>query len=185
MLKLAVQFSKDVGMNFGVSKCAYQYIERGKRKGQNQPLEVDELIVQKIKDGENYKYLGIDESVGINGPLNKERVTKEYKARVKKIWNSEPTGNNKVNAHNSFAVLVLTPTIGILNWTKKEISDLNIMTRKIMNMTGAFHMAGDVDRLYVERKKGGRELRSIEDMYEMRTVGLKKHLDEVSKKYSL
>ena len=54
-----------------------------------------------------------------------------------------------------------------------------------MNMTGAFHMAGDVDRLYVERKKGGRRLRSVEDMYEIRTVGLKKHLDEVSKNHSL
>ena len=45
--------------------------------------------------------------------------------------------------------------VGILNWTKKEISDLDIATRKIMNMAGAFHTAGDVDRLYVERKNGG------------------------------
>ena len=59
------------------------------------------------------------------------------------------------------------------------------MTRKIMNMTGAFHMAGDVNRLYVERKKGGRGLRSVEDMHEIRTVGLKKHLDEVSKEHLL
>ena len=83
MLKLVVHFSEDVGMNFGVNKCEYQCIERGKRKGQNQPLEVHELIVQEVEDGDNYKYLGIDESVGINDPLNKERVTKEYKARVK------------------------------------------------------------------------------------------------------
>ena len=103
----------------------------------------------------------------INGPLNKERVTKEYKARVKKIWNSELNGNNKVIAHNSFAVPVLTPTIGILNWTKKKLSDLDIMTRKIMNVTGAFHTAGNVDRLYIEMKKGGRRLRSAEDMYEI------------------
>ena len=69
MLKLVVRFS-DVRMNFGVSKCAYQCIERGKRKGQNQPLEVHELIIQEVEDGDNYKYLGIDESVRINDPLN-------------------------------------------------------------------------------------------------------------------
>ena len=121
----------------------------------------------------------------INGPLNKERVTKEYKARVK-IWNSELNGNNKVIAHYSFAVPVLTKTIRILNWTKKEISDLDIMmARKIMNMTGALHTAGDIDRLYIKRKKGGRGLRSIEDMYEIQTVGSKKRLDEVSKRHSL
>ena len=54
-----------------------------------------------------------------------------------------------------------------------------------MNMAGAFHTAGDVDGLYVERKNGGRGLRSVEDMYEIRTVGLKKHLDEVACKHSL
>ena len=80
---------------------------------------------------------------------------KEYKARVKKIWNSELNGNNKAITHNSFAVLIITPTVGILNWTKKEVSDLDITTRKIMNMAGAFHKAGDVHRLYVERKNGG------------------------------
>ena len=110
---------------------------------------------------------------------------KEYKARVKTIWNSELNGNNKAIAHNSFAVPIITPTVGILNWTKKEISDLDITTRKIMNMAGAFHKAGDVDRLYVERKNGGRGLRSVEDVYEIRTVGLKKHLDEVACKHSL
>ena len=140
-------------MNFEDRKYAYQCIKRGKRKGQNNPHEVHKLIVQEVEDGDNYKYLRINESVGINGPLNKERLTKEYKARIKKIWNSELNGKNKVIAYNSFAAPVLMPTTVILNWTKKEIADSDIMTRKIMNMTGAFHMAGDVDRLYDERKR--------------------------------
>ena len=185
MLKMVVQFSEDVGMNFGVNKSAYQCIEKGKRKEQSQPFEVDGLIIKEVEEGDTYKYLGVDELVWINGPLNKDRVVREYKARVKTIWNSELNGNNKAIAHNSFAVPIITPTVGILNWTKKEISDLDIATRKIMNMAGAFHKAGDVDRLYVERKNGGRGLRSVEDVYEIRTVGLKKHLDEVACKHSL
>ena len=55
MLELVVQFSEDIGMNFGVNKCAYQRIERRKRKGQNQLLEVHELIIHEVKDGDNYK----------------------------------------------------------------------------------------------------------------------------------
>ena len=106
----------------------------------------------------------MDESIGTEGRLNKQREIKEYKTRVKKTWRSELNGYNKAIAHNAFAIPVVTPTIGILKWTKKEINDLDIATRKIIMMTGEFHQASDIERLYVERKKGGRCLRSIEDM---------------------
>ena len=79
MLELVTQFSSDIGMNFGISKCAYQSIERGKQKPENNPIEVNGLEIQEIKDGDNYKYLGVDESVGIDGPLNKQRVIKEVR----------------------------------------------------------------------------------------------------------
>ena len=107
-------------MKFGVSKCAYQVIERGKREAQNEDLEVNGLQIQEIQEGDCYKYLGIDESIGIDGPLNKQRLIKEYKTRVKKIRRSELKGYNKVIAHNAFAVPIVTPTISILKWTKKR-----------------------------------------------------------------
>ena len=88
-------------------------------------------------------------------------------------------------AHNAFAGPLITPTIGILKWTKKEISNLDIMTRKVLTMAGAFHRASDVDRLYVERNRGGRGIRSIEDLFEIRMVGLAKHLEEIGKRHSV
>ena len=90
----------------------------------------------------------------IDGPLNKGRIRKEYKSRVRKIWKSELNGYNKVIAHNAFAVAPVIPSIGILKWTKKEISDLDVITRKILTVTGSFHRAGDTDRLYAHRSKG-------------------------------
>ena len=60
MLKMVVQFSEDVGMNFGVNKCAYQCIEKGKRKEQSQPFEVNGLIIKEVEEGDTYKYLGVD-----------------------------------------------------------------------------------------------------------------------------
>ena len=125
-----------------------------------------------------YTYLGQDESVGFNGPLNKERVRKEYKRRVRKIWSSNLYSNNKVTAHNTFAIPVLTPTIGILNWTKQEIRDLDIAMRKILTYTGSLHKRSDVNRLYVPRKFGGRGLTSVEDRYITRTIALGTHLEE-------
>ena len=128
-------------------------------------IKINGLTIHELKDRDKYRYLGQDESVGYHGPLNKERVMKEYKRRVRKISKSELNGSNKVTAHNTLAVPVITPTIGILNWTKKEICDIDIATRRILSYMGNLHHRADVNRLYVPRKQGGRGLTSIEDVY--------------------
>ena len=74
---------------------ADQAIERGKRKELTEPLKMNGLTVKEIENGDHYTYLGIDESIGIMGPLNKQRVTKEYKTRLHKIWSSELNERNK------------------------------------------------------------------------------------------
>ena len=80
------------------------------------------------------------------GPLNKARVTAEYKKRVRKVWSSQ------LSAYNVFALPVLTPTFGIICWTIQEIQNLDIITRKTLNMTGNFHRISHIDRLdYRER----------------------------------
>ena len=45
----------------------------------------------------------------------------------------------------------MTPTIGILDWTRKEIEGLDIRSRNIMAMAGSLHVRSDVERLYVKR----------------------------------
>ena len=82
-------------------------------------------------------------------------VSKEYLSRVKKIWSSELSAFNKTIAHNAFATPVITPTIGILDWTIQEIKDIDIRTRKMLSVTGNFHPNSDVDRLYIRRNIGG------------------------------
>ena len=95
-------------------------IERGVREEKGQPVEVNGLTIKEIENGDSYRYLGIDEAVGALGPLNKDKVTKEYKKRVRKIWNSELNRQNKVTVHNTFAVPIITPTVGILDWNKRR-----------------------------------------------------------------
>ena len=79
-----------------------------------------------------------DESISYVGLVNKTRVTKDYHTRVKWIWNSELSSLNKVVAHNSFAVPVLTTVVGILNWTIDEIKEIDIKTREQLTMSGNF-----------------------------------------------
>ena len=72
-------------MQFGVDKCAYMYIERGKRKSLGEMININGVKIKELEEGDTYKYLGQDESVGYDGPINKERVLKEYL----KPWSNE------------------------------------------------------------------------------------------------
>ena len=130
-------------MRFGVDKCAYMYIEHGKRKSTGTELEMDGLKISELQDIDSYKYLGADEDVAYQGTLNKDQVVKEYIKRIRKIWKSELSARNKVIAHNSFTVPILTPTLGILDWNKDEVVAIDI--KKILTTTGNFHRNSSVD----------------------------------------
>ena len=49
-----------------------------------------------------------------------------------------------------------------VRWTKEELKTLDLMTRKVLTMIGAFYSKTDVDRLYVSKEDGGRGLISCE-----------------------
>ena len=70
-----------------------------------------------------------------------------------------------INTLHVFALPILMPTFGIICWTIQETENLDIITRKILNMTENFHRNSDIDRLYLPRKMGGRRLKSIKLAY--------------------
>ena len=152
-------------MKFGQDKCAYIKIEKGKNTTTT-PIEINGLTIKPIQEGESYRYLGQDEYIAYEGTINKERVSKEYPSRVKKIWSSELSAFNKTIAHNAFATPIITSMIGILDWTIQEIKDIDIRTRKMLSVTGNFHPNSDVDRLYIGRNTGGRGLKSCQRLFE-------------------
>ena len=68
---------------------------------------------------------------------------------------------NKVIAHNSFLVPILTTTVGILNWTIDEIKEIDIKTHKQLIMSRYFHPSGDIDKLYLPRGQGRHGIKVI------------------------
>ena len=112
-------------MDFGTNKCVYLKIVKGMIVSDGEPLVMNNLTIKPVKEGDTYKYLGIDENISYHGPINKERVSKEYFTRTRKIWSSDLSAYNKVIAHYAFAVFILIPTIGILDWTIGEIKDID------------------------------------------------------------
>ena len=97
-------------MQFGEDKCSYLQIEKGELMQSLKLIFINGITIKPIKEGGNYKYLGIDENISYNGAINKERVNKENVNRIRK---------NRAVAHNTFAVPILTSTVGISDLTCK------------------------------------------------------------------
>ena len=109
-------------------------IERGNQKSLGKFLTLDETKLAEVTEGECYTYLGQDENIGYNHVLNKKRVIKEYMKRIRKIWLPELYSNNKIIAHNTFAVPVLKPTFSIIKWTKEELEQFGCEDQKSLIM---------------------------------------------------
>ena len=81
-------FSKDIGMEFGIEKCAVLVIEKGnivKSVGIELP---DGKAIKSLQEGESYKYLGLSEAERFLGQEMKLKDSKEYFRRLKKDFTS-------------------------------------------------------------------------------------------------
>ena len=64
-----------------------------------------------------------------------------------------------------FAVLMLKPTYVILDWTIQKIRNIEIKARKVLTVTGNFHIISEVDCLYIPLSEGGRGFKAIQTAY--------------------
>ena len=171
------EYSDDIGMQFGLDKCGVLVVERGVRKRCEEIVLPGGDRIKEIDEG-GYKYLGVLEADMILEKDMKERLKKEFFRRVRLLVRSKLYGGNMVKGINAWAVSVIRYTAGIIEWTKKELKSIDVRVRKMMTMAGTFHQKGDVDRLYLPRKEGGRGLISVEDCVRMEERNLVKYVCE-------
>ena len=94
-LKIVKQFSEDIKMTFGLDKCAKVSFKQGKLISTGN-IELDqEATISDLDPNSAYKYLGVDESDGIQHTKMKEKIRKEYCRRVRLILRSELNGKEK------------------------------------------------------------------------------------------
>ena len=151
-------FSDDIKMEFGVKKCGILIMHRGalaKTKTNRIMLPSGETIKHIDEDG--YKYLGILEFDSVKEKEMKEAFATEYFRRVKQVCKSKLNGKNKINPLNTWAISLMR--YGAVN----ELDQMDRKTRKILTINREFHPKGDINRLYVSRKKGGRGLISCKN----------------------
>ena len=90
-------FSEDIGMEFGIEKCAMLVMEKGKIVNSVGIELPDGKVIKSLQEGECYKYLGILEADKFLEEKMKLRVSKEYIRRLRKVLKSKLNGGNLVH----------------------------------------------------------------------------------------
>lgn len=176
MIGIVKRFSDDICMEFGLEKCATASFKKGKISTSANITVENNCSIKTLEPGEAYKYLGIDEGDGIQHVAMKDKLVQEYRRRVRLILQTELNGRNKILAIGALAVPVLQYSFCILDWTLKELKDIDRKTRKLLTIHKMHHPRADVQRLYVSRKQGGRGLCQVEGAYKTAMIGTAEYI---------
>ena len=156
-------YSQDTGMKFGIEKCAMLVMKSGKRQLTDGMELQDQDKIRTLGENKTYKYLGILEADTIKQVKMKDKIQKEYLRRTRKLFETKLSGRNLMKGINTWAVSLVRYSGSFLKWTRDELKQMDQRKRKLITVHNALHPRGDLDRLYVSRKEGGRGLASIED----------------------
>jgi hypothetical protein len=173
LIHLTRVFSTDIKMTFGLEKCARLIVNRG-RITATQGVDLPNGHIKDVS--ESYKYLGILQSYGNHDKEVSNRVTSEYRKRVRQVLRSQLSGKNQVTAINTFAVPLIRYTAAMITWRREDLKAADIGTRKLLTLHGAFHPKSSTTRLYASRSKGGRGLHSIEHVVRDEEQSLKSYV---------
>ena len=156
-------YSQDIGMEFGIEKCAILVMNSGKRDLTDGMELPSQDKIRTLGENENNKYLGIFEADIIKQVEMNENIKIWYLRKTRKLLETNLSSRNLIKGINTWALLLLRYSRTFVKWTREELKQMDQRARKIMIMHKVLHPRDNVDRLYVSRKEGGRGLSSIED----------------------
>ena len=175
-------FSEDIGMEFGIEKCAMLVMEKGKIV-KSVGIELPNgKVIKSLQEGESYKYLGILEAHKFLEEKIKLNVSKEYIRRLRKVLKSKLNGGNLVRGVNTWSISLLRYSAAFGSRRKSELQAIDRKTRKLFTIYRALYPKSDVDRFYIPRKEGGRHLISIEDCVELAIRGLEVYVHRIEER---
>ena len=138
-------FSKDIGMEFGIEKCAMLVIENRKIvKSVGIELQGGKII-KSLQEGE--RILEADKFLGERMKL---KVSKEYFGRLRKVFKSKLNGRNLVQGVNTWAKSLLRYSAAFISWRMCELQAIDRKTRKLFIIFRGLHPKSDVDWLLEE-----------------------------------
>ena len=137
-------YSQDIGMEFGIEKCAMLIMKSGKRHITGGMELPNNDRIRTLEENETYKYLGILEADTIKQVQMKDMIRKEYLRRTRKLLETKLSSRNLIKGINTWAVPLVRYSGPFLKRTREELRQ---RTRKQMTMHKALHPRNNVDRL--------------------------------------
>ena len=173
-------YSQDMGMGFGIEKCAMLVMKIGKRHMTDEMKLPNHDKIRMLEENETYKWLGILEPGTIKQVQMKDTIRKEYLSGTRKLLETKLSGRNLIKRINTWAVPLVRYSGPFLKLTRDEHKQMDQRTRKLMTMQEALQHRDDVDRLYVYRKEWGRGLASIEDTVDASVQRLEDYIENTN-----
>ena len=162
---------RDIGLHWNERKCSVAHVKRGNLKWDSESMCVgEEEVIECLKQGSHYKFLGIMENTKQDDKLVLEIASKAFIQRLSLIWSSPLSDYNKMVATNQFAMPVLTYLMTTQCWPIMELQRLDRESRKVISDNGGKHPLGSTAMMYLPRKLGGRGLKSIEREYKQEKI---------------
>ena len=111
-------YSQDMGMEFGIEKCAILVMKSGKRHLTDRiELPIQEKI-RTLEKKETFKYLDILEADTIKHLEMKEKIKKEYLRKTRKLLETKLSSRNLIKGINTWAVPLVRYSGLFLKWTR-------------------------------------------------------------------
>ena len=97
-------YSQDVGMEFGLEKCAMLVMKSGKRYMTDGMEPSNKDKIRTLGEKKTYKYLGILEADCTKQGQMKDKTRKEYLRRTRKLPETKLSRRNLIKGMNTWAV---------------------------------------------------------------------------------
>ena len=171
VLKATKESTKCMGMQWNEKKCAVTHMKKGALDQTTSDMKLDEsAVIARLKDGEQFKFLGVQENLKQEDKLVLNCAAEIYLKRVSVIWSIPLSDHNRITATNQFALPVPAYLMRTQKWPIADLQQLDRETRKIMVENGGKHPLGSKALLYLPRKVGGRGLKSVENEYKLTKI---------------
>ena len=158
--------SLDVGAAYGVKKCAEIVIEKGVMvKGEGLDVLEERMKCLDPEKLENYKFLGFEQSDSIEKGVIFERVKKEMTNRLNSILESKLCDKYLMKAINTHIVPVVAYVMNLCDFSKAQLYELDMVVKRKLRKKAMHGQQSSNERLYLPRDKGGRGLKSFEDIF--------------------
>ena len=100
-------YSQDIGMEFGIEKCAMLVMKSGKQHRTDGMELPNQDKIRTLAENETYKYLGILEADSIKQVEMKDKIQKEYLRRTRKLPETKLCSRKLIKGINTWVVLLV------------------------------------------------------------------------------